>query len=407
MLPFLPGRDHRDGSGLAHDLILAGGGLANSLIALELKRAHPDLDILMLEAGERVGGNHTWSFHTTDLSPEAMSALRPALAHSWPEHSVRFPAFERRLSGGYHSISSESLASLVLDRLKDVVRTGIEIAEVGSRHVLTTDGSTIEARAVIDGRGARPSPHLAIAFQKFVGQEIELQAPHGLVGPILMDATVPQIDGYRFVYVLPFGERRVLVEDTRYSDDGALDAGSLREAIADYVERQGWQTAEIHREESGVLPIALAGDIEAYWDEEGGAGAARSGLRAALFHPTTGYSLPDAVRLASELAALPVLDADAVSAATRRHSTAAWESRAFYRLLNRMLFLAARPEERYKVLERFYQLPEPLIERFYACETTFTDQARILVGKPPVPILRALRTIAPSSARRSGRPGVA
>jgi len=58
--------------------------------------------------------------------------------------------------------------------------------------------------------------------------------------------------------------------------------------------------------------------------------------------------------------------------------------------LNRMLFRAARPDQRYRVLERFYRLPQPLIERFYAGETTLADKARILSGKPPVPIGAAL-----------------
>ena len=55
-----------------------------------------------------------------------------------------------------------------------------------------------------------------------------------------------------------------------------------------------------------------------------------------------------------------------------------------------MLFDAARPDERYRIFERFYRLREPLIERFYAGETTLGDKARILSGKPPVPIGAAL-----------------
>jgi lycopene beta-cyclase len=62
-------------------------------------------------------------------------------------------------------------------------------------------------------------------------------------------------------------------------------------------------------------------------------------------------------------------------------------------LLNRMLFWAARPGERYRVLERFYGLPEALIARFYAARLTGLDKLRILSGKPPVPIRAALRCI--------------
>ena len=42
----------------------------------------------------------------------------------------------------------------------------------------------------------------------------------------------------------------------------------------------------------------LGGDFDAYWRSTG-TDLAKAGMRAGLFHPTTGYSLPDAVRLAS------------------------------------------------------------------------------------------------------------
>ena len=67
-----------------------------------------------------------------------------------------------------------------------------------------------------------------------------------------------------------------------------------------------------------------------------------------------------------------------------------WEHERYFRLLNRMLFRAAKPEERYKVLERFYGLSEPLIKRFYAGALTKSDRRRILIGKPPVPVTKAL-----------------
>jgi lycopene beta-cyclase len=59
-----------------------------------------------------------------------------------------------------------------------------------------------------------------------------------------------------------------------------------------------------------------------------------------------------------------------------------------------MLFQAARPSERYRVLERFYSLPEALIARFYAARLTRLDKLRLLSGKPPVPLGAALRCIA-------------
>ena len=62
-------------------------------------------------------------------------------------------------------------------------------------------------------------------------------------------------------------------------------------------------------------------------------------------------------------------------------------------MLTKMLFAAARPEERYRVLQRFYRLPEPLIERFYSGRSTLADRMRVLAGKPPVPLLAAMRSL--------------
>jgi lycopene beta-cyclase len=140
-----------------------------------------------------------------------------------------------------------------------------------------------------------------------------------------------------------------------------------------------------------VLPVAIGGDFDAYWRSTGD--GAKAGMRAGLFHPTTGYSLPDAVRLASAITRVPDLSPPALERLTRAHSERAWRRRGFYRLLDAMLFRAAEPEQRYRVLERFYRLPEPLIGRFYAGESTALDKLRILTGRPPVPIGRAMRAI--------------
>ena len=103
--------------------------------------------------------------------------------------------------------------------------------------------------------------------------------------------------------------------------------------------------------------------------------------------------MPDAVGLANAICALPVIDAASVERLVRERSIRLWRERAFFRLLNRMLFRAAKPGERYKVLERFYGLSAPLIARFYAANLTPLDKLRILSGKPPVPVGAALRCV--------------
>src|SRR5690606_13218420 len=360
----------------------------------------PELRILLLEQGERLGGNHIWSFHDGDLTPAQHAWIAPLVSHRWDAYTVIFPARRRRMPGGYLSIAAQDFARVLGQALAAQVRTGASITRVTPTTVTLASGEVLEAGAVIDGRGAQSSPHMALGFQAFVGQEVRLAQPHGLIEPILMDASVEQGQGYRFVYVLPFFADTLLIEDTHYVDGPAIDAVRLREHIGAYARARSWSIAEVLREEQGVLPITLAGNFPAFWRGHGGQPV--SGLRAGLFHPTTGYSLPHAVRLAERIAASQDVTAAALSRVIHFEAEQEWHRQGFFRLLNRMLFLAGEPGDRWQVMQRFYGLPEGLIHRFYAGRLTVLDKLRIVSGKPPVPVgqaIQAARLIHPQQIR--------
>jgi lycopene beta-cyclase len=371
-------------------LLLAGGGLANGLIAYRLSQTRPDVAFKLVEGGASLGGRHTWSFFGSDLGPRG-AWIAPFVTRSWSQYEVRFPRRRRTLDNGYNSITSEHFHSVLSASLGDRILTSSSIARLDATGATLADGRRLSAAAVIDGRGPRAMRNLAIGYQKFFGQTVRLGADHDLAGPVIMDATVDQKDGYRFVYVLPWDARTLLIEDTRYTDGDELDLEDMRQGIADYAKAQGWKIEAVVEEEQGVLPVALDGDIEAHWVEA--QGQAMAGLRAALFHPTTGYSLADAIGLANAICDLPVIDAASLERLVRERSIRLWRERGFFRLVNRMLFRAGRPGQRYKVLERFYGLSEPLIKRFYAARLTRFDKLRILTGKPPVPFGAALKCI--------------
>ncbi len=375
------------------DLILAGGGLHNGLIALRLAALRPELRVAIVESADTIGGNHTWSSFGRDLTPAQTEWTAPLIAHRWDRYSVRFPGHSRTLDMPYVSATSERLDAAVRAALPaGHILTGVPVAALDATSVTLADQRVLTAHAVIDGRGQGPTQALDLRWQKFLGVELELAEPHGLDGPIIMDATVPQSDGYRFVYTLPFGPRHVLIEDTYFSDGPDLAPERLRQHLADYAAAQGWQVVRTIREEHGILPIALGGDVAKLW-AEGVPGVGRVGLRAARFNPATGYSFPDAVRTADLVAGLPEFSAATLDAALRTAAVEAWDRRSLFRLLNKMLFLAAYPHERRRILERFYRLDSHLIGRFYASESTFADRLRILTGKPPIPIPRAVRAL--------------
>lgn len=380
------------------DVILAGGGLSSGLIALRLRKARPDLRLAIIEQGSRLGGNHTWSFHGSDVPESGGDILQPMVRKHWPAQDVRFPLLQRTLDTAYQTIASEDFDRHVRSQVGAGVVCDQPIARVSAASVELAGGQILSAPCVIDGRGWRPAAGkaLALAYQKFYGLEVELQAPHGLERPVIMDATVMQTDGYRFFYCLPFSPTQLLIEDTYYSTSMGLDDEQASADITDYARRRGWSIRQVLREERGCLPIVLAGQAGVF--ETDAEAAAPCGLRAGLLHPTTGYSLPDGVRLANALAGLTQFTTERVRRETAALGGRLWRERSFYRMLNRLLFIAARGDERRDVMQRFYRLPRPLIERFYAGQTTAMDKLRILSGKPPIAIGAATRALPAAAA---------
>lgn len=373
-----------------HDLIILGGGLAGGLAALAVKQARPGIDLVLVERGA-IGGNHLWSFFASDVDAAGAALLEPLIAQRWPGYEVRFPAHRRRLAQAYHTIESERLDAAIRALLPAAAIVAGEVSAATPTLATLRDGRTIEAKAVLDARGFEAAPvGLNCGWQKFVGQMLEVPAGHGLTEPIVMDATVDQAEGYRFVYALPFSPTSLFVEDTYYGDEPTLDRDALSGRIADWAKAQGMTATSAGREESGVLPVVTGGDFERFWPASDT--IARAGVRAGLFHPLTSFSLPDAVRFATWLAQKAPLD-DRLGEAARARAKAHWRSGWYDRLLARMLFKAAGPRDRYRILQRYYTLPAPLIARFYAGRSTWADRARVLIGRPPVPIPAALRVI--------------
>lgn len=351
--------------------------------------------MLLLEQGESFGGNHTWSFFDSDIRPEARWVFEGVETVRWPEHDVQFPKRRRTIPIGYNSIRSAALDRAVRSVLRpEQYRLGAKIQSLGPSSVLL-DGETIGADAVVDARGPTAMPGLALGWQKFVGRYYRFAKPHGVSQPVIMDATVEQVDGYRFVYQLPVSATELLIEDTYYSASPLLDQKALRERLDRFAKATEGGKAKVFEEECGVLPIPIEGGVGSLWQGEE---VPRLGLRGGFFHPTTSYSLPDAAANAVLLAGQSDLSTGALYSVFRERAEQLWQERSFFRLLNRMLFHAAEPDQAYRVLEHFYRLSPAVIARFYAARLTGFDKVRILSGKPPVPIGRALNALRRNAA---------
>ena len=375
------------------EIAIAGGGLSGALLAVTLKILRPEIKVSVVDQAETLGSSHTWSFHEGDLSsilsPKGRrktdsfelltAAIKSLITASWPKYEVFFGGESRYFERPYHSVQGEDLEPW-LRRYVDAsdIELGKKIERLSSDSINYTDSSQKKADLVIDARGFG-KPMQSAGYQKFVGQFITTQKPHGLDHVILMDARCEQRDGFRFIYVLPWNERQLLIEDTRYSNSAKIDTAVFTRDIADYASKRGWYIASIERQESAALPIPLLSEPMPVTTIP-----ARIGVGAGLFHPTTGYSFGEALRFAIWFSAQDLTDTDLTYAAMHEYQTRFWRRTKFLRRLNNMMFLAAAPEQRVNIMAQFYKRSHSLIERFYANQLTSSDCLRLVTGKPPV-----------------------
>ena len=361
-------RGKRDG------LLIAGGGLSGCLAALAMARRRPDVPILLVEEKERFGGDNDWILLDPELSDEARWLIDPLIDQQWGGYYVAFPGNSRKFRTGCASIPAERIDAHVREVLgPDQYRLGTRIAAVREREIVLTDGETIKADGALDARGAANLSMLDLGWRKFVARDFRFERPHGLDRPVLIDATVDQGDHCRFVACLPLDKHRMRVEDNLYSNDHELDREAGGARLDAYVSKRRWAPGVVERETSGVMPIALGGDFDAFL-RIGGARVAKLGLRGGLFQPTTGSPLPDAIRAAAILARQPSFDGAALHDLFSAHALKLWKQRAAYRTFDTSLIRG----KSCGALDGLYRLPGSLIERFRSGKLTAFDRMRVL-----------------------------
>jgi len=410
------------------DYILVGGGLQSGLIVMAVRHHQPNASVLVIEQQRQLAGNHTWSFHPNDVPASARPWVTPLIEYQWAGYDVRLNDFRRRLDLAYASISSSYFAEVITRQFpaRQLVATthepnvismndrsdgspsapvsadrefdgsceglllGKTVTALSKNSVTVDSGEVYCGRLVVDCRGPNhrgPTIFARCGYQKFWGFEIESEVDWPSLEPTVMDDAVDQTDGFRFIYSLPFERRRILVEDTRFSNSPALDRSECYAKVTAYLNTLGIKRWKIIREESGVLPMPVSSELLPGCIDSHAKDSIAGGYAGGWFHAATGYSFPLAVAFAETIAtSSPDTSSQAIDALAARHRSRS----QFGRFLNRLLFCLVKPKTRHQIFRRFYSvLSNKAIARFYSHQFTVKDAAKIVIGVPP----RGLRLI--------------
>ncbi len=390
-------------SASAYDYVLIGGGAAGLSLAYHLAQEPrlADRRVLLIEPEAKDQNDRTWSFWADEPTPFDGLAVG-----EWTTIAFRSPGFERVFDLGeyrYRTIRGLDFYQFVHRALAarpaqfTVLRgrvAALHDTPAGVR-VRTETGEEFTARYAFDSRPPaivpQPARHRYL-LQHFLGWEIE--TTRDAFNPAVvefMDFRGPQQHEARFIYVLPFGPRRALVEYTLFSAQ-VLDKAEYEAQVLDYLKNElGLTSAEYHivDREEGAIPMT-----DHPLPARAGAHVINLGTRAGRAKPSTGYAFrriqAQSARLAAALAATGQPPADVTGDR--------WQFHFFDTLL---LDIMQRRGEITRDLfaQLFARNPVTRVLRFLDEKTGWADNLRIMNSVSAGPFLRSIGYVL------RGRPG--
>ena len=388
---------------ITYDYLLVGGGAAGLSLAYHLAQEPrlADKRVLLIEPEPKDQNDRTWSFWTDE--PGLFDSLAVG---EWVKIAFRSPTFERTLALDkyrYRTIRGLDFYQFVHQALAqrpvqfNIVRAAVASLENTNEGILarTATGQEYQARYAFDSRppSIQPQPDkYRYLLQHFVGWEVE--TTHDVFNPEVMefmDFRGEQHHEARFMYVLPFGPRRALVEYTLFSAQ-PLAKADYEVHILDYLHHNLGLTDsqyQISAEEVGAIPMTdhpLPARV--------GARIINLGTRAGRAKPSTGYAFQ---RIQAQSARLVV--ALAVTGQPPADPTGdRWQFRLFDTLL---LDIMQRRGERTRDIfsQLFERNPVERIFRFLDEKTSWPDNLRIMNSVSAGPFFRSIGQVL------RGRPG--
>ncbi|SDY19763.1 lycopene cyclase family protein [Hymenobacter psychrophilus] len=386
-----------------YDYLLVGGGAAGLSLAYYISQ-EPRLAgkrVLILEPDAKDRNDRTWSFWAD--GPTLFDGI---VAHEWAKLAFRSPSFERILAPEryrYKMIRGLDFYRFVRQMLTGnpqftwVKTTVEELVSTPTGARAGTPEGEFTARYAFDSRPPRLAelrrPRHRYLLQHFVGWEVETE--HDAFDPTtaeLMDFRGEQGQEVRFMYVLPFGPRRALVEYTLFSET-PLDKAEYEVALRRYLAAlPGAGNYRITAEEVGAIPMT-----DHPLPARQGAHVLNLGTRAGRAKPSSGYAFKRILAHSARLTA-----ALAETGHPPRHSTGdQWQFRLFDTLL--LDIMQRRGEQTRDIFSQLFERnPPDRVFDFLDERTSWKENFQVMNSVTPWPFLRSIWH---ELRRRPGRRG--
>lgn len=213
-----------------YNYIIAGGGMAGLSLVYYLNQNpyFKDKTILIIDRDEKNVNDHTWCFWETGLSPYEEIIFKQWKG-VWFHGTDNFSQFLDLQDYSYKMIRSIDFYEHIFSSIKqnkNISFLQADILEI-TETVKTEKGDFYASEFVFDScfRSNYNNPKHHNMLQHFKGWVIETtESVFNVNEPILFDFRTDQKNELRFVYVLPYSERKALIEFTIFSDNLITDA---------------------------------------------------------------------------------------------------------------------------------------------------------------------------------------
>jgi phytoene/squalene synthetase len=369
-------------------LVILGGGCAGLSLAMrlaELGEACPRTAVV--ERRTSYIHDRTWCYWSTPAA-----RLTDLASMEWAEVAVA-DASRRVVSGcaesPYAAIASAdfyraAVAAISLNpriELRTATSVTAEPVLTGAVWRIGTSQGSLSGRQIVDTRpwrqGAAARPLMA---QSFSGAEIECESDlFSARTATLMEFVPGPAEQVTFLYLLPYGPRRAMIEATVFGPR-ALSEAELTPTLKAMLTRTlcGRAYRVVHRE-CHVIPMGLPPAVVSL-----GIGHVRVGMEAGGVRAATGYGF-QRIQQWAERAAGAVRQGRPIPAHLEDPWLVAWMDRLFLRVLRSSPELA--PQMFFRL---FARVNSAALTRFLSGEARFMDCLKVIYALPPGPFFRQL-----------------